>query len=390
MAHALDAPAVLLYPRIRKSPYFYASRKHGVAAYSVYNHTYHPRHYGDPVAEYWQLLEGVTLWDVGVERQLEVAGPDAFAFTNLLTPRDLTKCAVGQCKYAFITGADGGILNDPVVLRVDENRLWLSLADSDVGLWAQGLAYFSGYDVTIREIDVAPVQVQGPRSKDVMVELFGDAVRDVPYYYLRRFELDGMQVVVSRTGYTAELGYEIYLSDASRHGQRLWDAVLEAGARYDIAVIGPCHIRRIEAGILSHGADMWFDTTPYEVGYDQHWMVDLDQQADFIGKDALRRVRDQGVARLLVGVEIGGSRLGSFNDGTMIDTFPVYADSHRIGQVTSACYSPRLDKNIGYAMVPLDYAARGTRLEIEVPTGRAEGLVVDKPFVDPTKQIPKS
>lgn len=390
MAHALDAPAVLLYPRIRKSPYFYASRKHGVAAYSVYNHTYHPRHYGDPVAEYWRLLEGVTLWDVGVERQLEISGPDAFAFANLLTPRDLTKCAVGQCKYAFITGADGGILNDPVLLRLGENRIWLSLADSDIGLWAQGLAHFSDYDVNVREIDVAPVQVQGPRSKDVMVELFGDAVLEVGYYHLRAFELDAMQVVVSRTGYTAELGYEIYLHEASRHAQRLWDAVLEAGARHDIAVIGPSHIRRIEAGILSHGADMWFDTTPYEVGYDQHWMVDLDQEADFVGKDALRRVRDQGVSRLLVGVEIGGSRLGSFNDGTMIDTFPVYADSHRIGQVTSACHSPRLDKNIGYAMVPIDYSARGTRLEVEVPTGRAEAVVVEKPFVDPTKQIPKA
>lgn len=390
MPHALDAPRVLLYPRIRKSPYFYASRKHGVAAYSVYNHTYHPRHYGDPVGEYWQLLEGVTLWDVGVERQLQISGPDAFAFTNLLTPRDLTKCAVGQCKYVFITGAGGGILNDPVLLRLEEDRFWLSLADSDIGLWAQGLAHFSDFDVDIREIDVSPVQVQGPRSKAVMVDLFGESVLDVPYYFLRAYELDGMDVVVSRTGYTAEVGYEIYLHDASRNAQRLWDAVLEAGAPHDIAVTGPCHIRRIEAGILAHGADMWLDTTPYEVGYDQHWMVDLDQEADFIGKDALRRVRAEGVSRLLVGVEIAGPRLGSYNDGTMIDAFPVYVDGTAVGRVTSACYSPRLDRNIGYAMVPVEHAAVGTSLEVEVPTGRADATVVAKPFVDPTKQIPKS
>lgn len=390
MPHALDAPRVLLYPRIRKSPYFYASRKHGVAAYSVYNHTYHPRHYGDPVGEYWQLLEGVTLWDVGVERQLQISGPDAFVFTNLLTPRDLTKCAVGQCKYVFITGADGGILNDPVLLRLEEDRFWLSLADSDIGLWAQGLAHFSDFDVDIREVDVSPVQVQGPRSKAVMVELFGESVLDVPYYFLRAYELDGMDVVVSRTGYTAEVGYEIYLHDASRNAQRLWDAVLEAGAPHDIAVTGPCHIRRIEAGILAHGADMWLDTTPYEVGYDQHWMVDLDQEADFIGKDALRRVRAEGVSRLLVGVEIAGPRLGSYNDGTMIDAFPVYVDGTAVGRVTSACYSPRLDRNIGYAMVPVEHSAVGTTLEVEVPTGRADATVVAKPFVDPTKQIPKS
>lgn len=389
MPHALDAPAMLLYPRIRKSPYFYASRKHGVAAYSVYNHTYHPRHYGDPVAEYWHLLEGVTLWDVGVERQLQISGPDAFAFANLLTPRDLTKCAVGQCKYAFITGPDGGILNDPVLLRVEENRIWLSLADSDIALWARGLAHFSHFDVDIREIDVAPVQVQGPRSKAVMADLFGESVLDVPYYYLRAYELDGMDVVVSRTGYTAEVGYEIYLHEASRHAQRLWDAVLEAGRAHDIAVIGPNHIRRIEAGILSHGADMWWDTTPYEVGYDQHWMVDLDQDADFVGKDALRRVRDQGVSRLLVGVEIDGPRLGSFVDGSMIDTFPVYVEDRAVGQVTSACYSPRLDKNIGYAMVPIEQSELGTTLEVAAPTGRAEATVVEKPFVDPRKEIPR-
>lgn len=390
MPHALDAPAMLLYPRIRKSPYFYASRKHGVAAYSVYNHTYHPRHYGDPVAEYWQLLEGVTLWDVGVERQLEIAGPDALAFTNLLTPRDLTKCAVGQCKYVFITGADGGILNDPVLLRLEEDRFWLSLADTDIGLWAKGLAHFSDFDVHIREVDVGPVQVQGPRSKAVMVDLFGASVLDIPYYFLRAYQLDGMDVVVSRTGYTGEVGYEIYLHGASRHAQRLWDAVLEAGAPHDITVTGPCHIRRIEAGILAHGADMWLDTTPYEVGYDQHWMVDLDQEADFMGKEALRRVRTEGVSRLLAGVEIAGAPLGSFNDGTMIDTFPVYVDGEVVGRVTSACYSPRLDRNIGYAMVPVEHAALGTHLEVEVPTGRADAAVVRKPFVDPTKQIPKS
>lgn len=154
-----SAPGVLLYPRIRKSPYFYASRKHGVAMYSVYNHTYHPRHYGDPIAEYWALLEGVTLWDVGVERQVEITGPDAFEFTNMLVPRDLNKCKVGQCKYVFITNEDGGIINDPVLLRLDENHFWLSLADSDVLLWAKGLAYSLGMDVQIREADVGPVQI---------------------------------------------------------------------------------------------------------------------------------------------------------------------------------------------------------------------------------------
>src|SRR3954449_1979219 len=169
-------PAVLLYPRLRKSPCFRKSRAHGVAMYSVYNHTYHPRHYGDPVAEYWALLEDVTLWDVGVERQIEITGPDAFAFTNMLVPRDLTKCAVGQCKYVFVTAPDGGIINDPVLLRLGENHFWLSLADSDVLLWAQGLAYNMGLDVEITEPDVGPMQVQGPKSREVMTDLFGEDI----------------------------------------------------------------------------------------------------------------------------------------------------------------------------------------------------------------------
>ena len=389
MAEINEHPGILLYTRIRKSPYFYASRRHGVQLYSVYNHTYHPRHYGDPVEEYWQLLNGVTLWDVGVERQIEISGPDAFDFTNLLVARDLNKCAVQQCKYVFNCLPDGGIINDPVLLRVEENRFWLSLADSDVELWARGVAYDSDYDVEVKEIDVGPVQVQGPKSKDVMVDLFGDSILEIPYYFLRPFELDGMKVLVSLTGYTAELGYEIYLYGASEHGVRLWEAVLEAGKPHDLAVIGPCHIRRIEGGILALGCDMWYDTNPYEVGMGYDWMVDLEQGSDFIGKEALHRIKEEGPNRKLVGVEISGAPLGAYNDGTMIDVFPVQKNGGRIGEVTSACFSPRLEKNIGYAMVPIEHSGLGTEFEVERPDGTASAVVVEKPFIDPKKETPK-
>jgi aminomethyltransferase len=389
LAQVNEHPEILLYTRIRKSPYFYASRRHGVQMYSVYNHTYHPRHYGDPVEEYWQLLNGVTLWDVGVERQVEISGPDAFDFTNLLVARDLNKCQVEQCKYVFLCLPDGGIINDPVLLRVEENRFLLSLADSDVELWARGVAHNSDYDVTIKEVDVAPVQVQGPKSKDVLLDLFGESILEIPYYFMRRFELDGMNVLVSRTGYTGELGYEIYLGDATKNATRLWDAVLEAGKPHDLAVIGPCHIRRIEGGILALGADMWYDTNPYEVGMGYDWMVDLEQGADFIGKEALARIKREGAKRKLVGVEIGGERLGAYNDSSMIDFFPVRKDGRQIGKVTSACFSPRLDKNIGFAMVPTELAELGTELEVERPEGTTSAVVVEKPFIDPKKTTPK-
>ena len=395
-------PAVLLYPRLRKSPYFWKSRAHGVAMYSVYNHTYHPRHYGDPVAEYWALLEGVTLWDVGVERQIEITGPDAFAFTNMLIPRDLSKCAVGQCKYVFITAPDGGIINDPVLLRVDEDRFWLSLADSDVGLWATGLAHAGGWDVRVREIDVAPVQVQGPKAKAVVADLFGHDVAEMPYYHLRHAVIDGMEVVVSRTGYSAEIGYEIYLRNASRDAGRLWDRVWEAGRPHGLRPIGPCHIRRIEGGMLAYGCDITLDTNPLEVGYDYTWMVDLDQEADFVGKDALIRAKREGLSRSMVGVEIGGAPLGSFNDGSMIEPFTVRDGAGQVvGSVTSACWSPRLERNIGLAMVATPLTPLGTELVIDTSAGDAaersstrrddtrDGIVVEKPFVDPRKQTPK-
>ncbi len=383
-------PGILLYTRIRKSPFFYASRRHGVKLYSVYNHHYHPRHYGDPVQEYWSLLNGVTLWDVGVERQIEISGPDAFRFTNMLVPRDLNKCKVGQCKYVFVTAADGGIINDPILLRLEENRFWLSLADSDVMLWAQGVAYNSGMNVTIREVDVAPVQVQGPKAKKVMVDLFGEEILQIPYYYLREFELDGMRVVVSRTGYTSEVGYEIYVYDATANGMKLWDRVLEAGRPHGLQVTGPCHIRRIEGGILAFGCDIWYDTNPFEVGMGYDWMVDLRAEEDFIGKAALARIKQEGVSRKLVGVEIDGASVGSYNDGSMLDYFPVYDGDRHIGKVTSACYSPRLKKNIGLAMVPIEYADLGTALRVDVEADKRAARVVEKPFVDPQKDIPKS
>ena len=390
MAQVNENPGVLLYPRIKKSPYFYASRRHGVQLYSTYNHHYHPRHYGDPVEEYWQLLNGVTLWDVGgAERQIEISGPDAFDFTNLIVARDLNKCAVGQCKYVFNMLPDGGIINDPVLLRVEENRFWLSLADSDIELWARGVAYGTDYDVTVKEIDVGPLQVQGPKSKDVMVDLFGEGILEIPYYFIRPFEVDGMKVLVSRTGYTAELGYEIYLYEASKNGVKLWDAVLEAGKPHDLAVIGPCHIRRIEAGILALGCDMWFDTNPYEVGMGYDWMVDLEQGADFIGKDALHKIKTDGPKRQLVGVEIERSQPGLVQrrrDDRRLPR-PQGRRSHRrdhLGVLVPAHGEEHRLRHGAHRAVRPGYGVR----DREARRDRG-AVVVEKPFVDPGKETPK-
>jgi glycine cleavage system aminomethyltransferase T len=384
MTNGVPDPGILLYTRIKKSPYYYGARRHGVKLYSVYNHHYHPRLYGDPIDEYWQLLEGVTVWDVGgAERQVEITGPDAFEFTNLLTPRNLNRCAVGQCKYAFITDERGGIINDPVLLRLAENHFWLSLADSDVLLWCKGVAYRLGLNVEITEPDVGPLQIQGPRSKEVMTDLFGVEILEIPYYFMEERELNGMRLVISRTGYTGELGYELYLRDASRDGMKLWDAVIQAGEPYGLSPIGPCHIRRIEGGILAYGCDMTLDENPYEVGYGYKWMVELEQEQDFIGRDELRKIAEHGVSRKLVGLEIGGEPLGSYSDGSFPDFFGVAKDRETVGKLTSACWSPRLNKNIGYAMVPATHAALGTELEVQRPEGVLDAVVADRVFFRP-------
>ena len=389
MTAAFDMAWIQRGARLRRSPFFEATQRYGCRRYTVYNHMFLPTCYDDLEAEYRRLLEGVTVWDVSVERQVEITGPDAFAFTNLLTPRDLTKCAVGQGKYVIITAEDGGIVNDPVLLRLGENHFWLALADSDVLLWAKGVALNSGLDVEIREADVSPMQIQGPRSKEVVSALFGDEVLELRYYWFLETELDGIPVVVTRTGWSGEVGYEIYLRDGSR-GTELWERVMEAGRPFDIAPTGPSDIRRIEAGILNYGIDMTLDTNPFEVGLG--WQVNLDQEADFIGRSALERLAEEGPRRLLVGIEIEGEPLD-----LNMTRWPVHASGAELGFVTSAVWSPRLERNIGYAMVPSEHTELGVRLRVEVPLWDGDGptesrsaTVVPKPFVDPEKELPRS
>jgi aminomethyltransferase len=385
---ATTASSTLYFgPWYRRSPFFEKTLEAGCSAYDIYNHMYLPGYYADPVEEYWALLNDVTLWDVSVERIVEITGPDASAFTNHLTCRDLTKCAVGQGKYVLITAEDGGIVNDPVLLRVEADRWWLALADSDAGLWARGVAINSGYDVKVREPEVYPVQVQGAKSKDVMSALFGPAVLDIRYYWTLTTELDGIPVVISRTGWTGEVGYEIYLRDPSR-GAELWDRIMEAGKPHGIRPIAPCEARRIEAGIFNYGSDMTIENNPFEImGLER--LVEP-QAADYIGKAALEEIRARGgasaVQRRLVGIEVPGEPL-SFE---IADKRPALHRGERVGTVTDLIWSPRLERNIGYVWLPTALSGPGTELEIVGPDGElAAGRSAAIPFLDPRKDIPK-
>ena len=375
-----------IQPWYRKSPYFEATKRAGCKSWGLYNHMLLPTLYDDPVTEYRALLNDVTMWDVSVERCVEITGPDAFELTNLITCRDLTTCDVWQCKYVLITAADGGIVNDPVLLRLGENHFWLALADSDALLYVAGVAAGRGMDVTIREADVAPMQMQGPRSKDVIGALFGDAIRDLRYYWCAESEVDGIPVVVSRTGWTGEVGYEIYLRDSSR-GDDLWERVRQAGEPFGIRAIAPSEARRIEAGIFNYGSDMRVEDTPLHISGLEKF-VELEQEQDFTGKVALARLVETGVERKLVGVDLGGSPMT--DEGALNDFWPVRASgAGTVGRVTAGAWSPRLERNIGYSWVPATHAAEGTALEVGDPRGTRQATVATLPFVDPTKDIPK-
>jgi aminomethyltransferase len=366
--------------QVRKSPYFDATVRWGAKGFSVYNHMYIPRDFGDPVQNFWNLVNDAILCDVAVERQVEITGPDAAQFVQLLTPRNLSECAVGQCKYVLITDENGGVLNDPVLLRLAENHFWLSLADSDILMWAKGVAVNSGLDVNLGEPDVSPLQLQGPRSGDIAKAIFGERIDGLKYYWLEEFELNGIPLIISRTGWSSELGYEIYLRDGSR-GNELWDHIMEVGKPMGLVPGHTSTIRRIEGGMLSYQADMDYTVNPFELGLGR--LVDLEMDADFIGKKALKKIKSDGIKRSQVGIEISCTPLKHPNTSY----WPIMVGSEEVGYITSAVYSPRLDKNIALAMMDVNHSAIDTAAETTTPEGNFPIKVVQKPFYDPKKKI---
>ncbi|MBT7397892.1 MAG: glycine cleavage system protein T [Hellea sp.] len=366
--------------QIRKSPYFDSTLKWGAQGFSVYNHMYIPRDFGDPEQNFWNLVNDAIICDVAVERQVEITGPDAAEFMQKLTPRDLSKMKVGQCKYIFIVNNDGGLLNDPILLRLGENHFWISLADSDILLWAQGVAINSSLDVKITEPDVSPLQLQGPKSGLIMQKLFGEDILNLRYYWLRELELDSIPLVVSRTGWSSELGYEIYLRD-SKYGSDLWEKIMSAGVQYGLKPGHTSTIRRVEGAMLSYHADADINTNPFELGLER--LINLNTENNFIGKKALVDIQEKGVQRIQVGLILNCERL----KGPNTSFWPVTKGNTHIGKVTSAVYSPRLDQNIALAIVSIEYSEIGTELTVEINSKFVDAKVVEKPFYDPKKNI---
>jgi glycine cleavage system aminomethyltransferase T len=386
MAESFDMGLVQRGARNRRTPYYEATQKYGPKGFTVYNHMYFPIRFDSFEAEFDALLNAVTLWDVSVERCLEISGPDGFRFAQLLTPRDLSKCAVGQAKYVLICDSDGGIVNDPVLTRMDENTFWFALASSDALLFARGLKNAYGdLDVTIKEADVAPLQVQGPKSKDLMVKLLGESILELKYYFWTEAKIARVPVVVTRTGWTSEVGYEVYTTDTSRGGD-VYEAIMEAGAEFGIKPTGPSDIRRIEGAIFNWGADMTYQENAYEMGLER--LVDLDTVAPeaSISIAAYRRIAVKGVEKKINGVVLDGEPFPALNNVK----WKASIDGTEVGKVTSAIYSPRLRQNIGFCWLPSERSTEGQGVTVETEWGTRSASVTPMPFVDPSKQIPVS
>ena len=338
---------LFVHTRLRRSPFYEATIAAGATAFSAYNRMLMPFGYGDPDAEYRRLVEGVSMWDVGGQRQIQLRGPDAARLAQVLCPRDLSSCVEGQGKYVALCNHVGTIINDPIVLKIDDDCFWLSIADSDVGLWASSIAAERDFDVEVSEPDVSPLAVQGPLAEDVVASIFGDWVRDLRYFWFGDAEIEGIPVKVARSGWSKQGGFELYLMDGARGGD-LWNIVAEAGRPWGIGPGNPNSSERIESGLLSWGGDTDGRTNPFEVGLGR--FVDLDVPDDVIGIEALRRIAADGPTRHQLGVVLAGDERRPGHERW----YDIVVGGVKVGDMTNGAWSYKLERNIGFGLVSID------------------------------------
>ena len=361
-------------PRIRRGAFFEACWDHGCRDFSVYNRTYISSTFSNPLEEYWQVIKNVSLWPVMGERQIEISGSDSENFVQYLSSRDISKCAVNQCKYTLLLNSEGGIICDPIILRLEKNKFWISTSDCDLELWIKGIQINSGFDVNIRAANVSLLQIQGPKSSALLSKMFGIQIAHLKYYWLTKVKFKGIDLIVSRTGWSGELGYEIYLADFDK-GSTLFNSILEDGKDFSIAVGSVNQARRIESGILSWGVDMSQNENPYQVGLGR--LVETDVKDDFIGKKAILKISNLKQNKILVGIKLNSQKL--LNNETH---WNILKNNELIGKLTSVSYSPRLKYNIGLGIVNSQFSKVGTEFCIEAYDELVNSEVVSLPFME--------
>jgi aminomethyltransferase len=359
--------------RLRPSPFYEATVADGVTAFTTYNHMLMPTSFGSPEEEYWRLVRGVSQWDVACERQVQLSGPDAGRLAQILSPRNLAHGKAGQGKYVPLCNHAGVLINDPIVLKLEEDRYWFSIADSNIWFWARAIAAERRLDVDVSEPDVSPLAVQGPKAEDVVASIFGDWVRALKYFWFRETRIEGIPLLVARSGWSKQGGFELYLMDRTQ-GTKLWNLVKEAGKPWEIGPGTPNFSERVESGLLSYGGDTDEATNPFEVRMTRY--VDLDVPDDVIGIEALRRIHAAGARRHQLGLVLEGEQPTPLG----FHWHPILANGQIVGQLTNCVWSYRLKKNIGFALIATNCVA-GDRVEV-VKEGRTlSGMLTTLPFV---------
>ena len=371
---ALSQIALTMSPRIRRSPFYEATLRDGVSHFTVYNKMLMPTSFGNLQAELHRLMNAVAMWDVAVERQVEVSGVDADRLVQHLSARDLSKMAVGQGKYVAMCDHQGRLLNDPVLLKLAD-RYWFSLADSDMLLWVRAVAGEGGYDVNVCEPDVSPLAVQGPKAQDLVAKLFGEHIRTIRYFGCIETSLQGIPLVLCRSGWSKQGGFELFLRDGSK-GDQLWELVKAAGQEYGIGPGSPNHVERVESGLLSWGGDTTPDSNPFEANMGKY--VDVNTTVNYIGKAALQKIASMGPARLFVGLILDGDAPSAW---PLTQRMPVFVDGKVVGTMSAVIYSPRLGRTIGLAQIERQTVAAGSRLQVHAPNGMQAAVISELPFI---------
>lgn len=359
--------------RLKPSPYYQATVAAGVTSFTVYNNMLMPTGYGHPEPEYWRILNGVSQWDVACERQVQLLGPDAGKLAQILSARDLSKCQVGQGKYVPLCNHDGVLINDPILLKLSDDRYWFSIADSNIWFWARAIAAERGLRVEVSEPDVSPLAIQGPKAEALAVSLFGEWVKDLKYFWFKETSLQGIPMVLARSGWSKQGGFELYLMDGSR-GTELWNIVKEAGKPWDIGPGNPNLHERVESGLISYGGDTDPQTNPFEVRLGKY--VDLHLDDEVIGIQALRRIHAEGPKRHQLGVKLEGDRPDPFG----FSWEPVFHQGQNVGSLTNCAWSYRLQQNIGFTLVSTR-AKAGDTVEVQRASGRVRGTLCELPFI---------
>jgi len=368
---------IILSRRLRASPYEPRVLEHGAKLFTLYNKMTLPQAFESFEADYAHLKEHVQIWDVACERQVEAAGPDAHALMELVTPRDLSDLQIGQGVYAPLVDEFGGIVNDPIILKVGEQRYWSSIADSDAVLWMKGIAYGRGMDVRVFEPDVSPLAIQGPKADDLMADLVGEHVRDIKFFWFTEEVIADTPVLLARSGWSGQGGFEIYLQDSSK-ALDLWDAVWEKGGKYNLRAGCPNVIERVETGLMSYGTDMTLDNNPLECGFDR--FLKLGKKAEYMSRDALDRIAAEGIEKKLVYLVIGGRRHESARETR--DVFD--GSGAKVGYITSQAFSPKFDATLAFAFIDIQHAGTGTRLQVITGDGeRREARIHNRDWSAP-------